>query len=61
MGVETITNEDKNKGDKKKGNNKDEEEKKKKKKEVILEDIRQNHTYNRVCFEVKMLDNFVDK
>ena len=61
MGVETITNEDKNKGDKKKGNNKDEEEKKKKKKVVILEDIRQNHTYNRVCFEVKMLDNFVDK
>ena len=61
MGVETISNEEKNKGDKKKGNNKDEEEKKKKKKEVILEDIRQNHTYNRVCFEVKMLDNFVDK
>ena len=61
MGVETISNEEKNKGDKKKGNNKDEEEKKKKKKEVIIEDIRQNHTYNRVCFEVKMLDNFVDK
>ena len=61
MGVETITNEEKNKGDKKKGNNKDEEEKKKKKKEIIIEDIRQNHTYNRVCFEVKILDNFVDK
>ena len=60
MGVEVITNEEKNK-DKKKGNNKDEEEKKKKKKEVIIEDIRQNHTYNRVCFEVKLLDNFVDK
>ena len=60
MGVEIINNEDKNK-DKKKGNNKDDEEKKKKKKEVIIEDIRQNHTYNRVCFEVKLLDNFVDK
>ena len=46
---------------KKKGNNKEEEEKKKNKKEVIIEDIRQNHTYNRVCFEVKILDNFVEK
>ena len=59
MGVETINSEEKNK-DKKKGNNK-EEEKKKKKREVIVEDIRQNHTYNRVCFEVKLIDNFVDK
>ena len=61
MGVETISNEEKNKGEKKKGNNKEEEEKKKKKKEVIIEDIRQNHTYNRVCFEIKLLDNLVDK
>ena len=60
MGVETINSEEKNK-DKKKGNNKEEEEKKKKKREVIVEDIRQNHTYNRVCFEVKLIDNFVDK
>ena len=60
MGVEIITNEDKTK-DKKKGNKNEEEEKKKKKKEVILEDIRQNHTYNRVNFEVKLLDNFVEK
>ena len=60
MGVEAVVSDDKNK-DKKKGNNKDEEEKKKKKKEIIVEDIRQNHTYNRVCFEVKLLDNFVDK
>ena len=51
---------DKDKLNKKKGN-KDEDEKKKKKKEVIIEDIRQNHTYNRVCFEVKLLENFVDK
>ena len=61
MGVETISNEEKNKGEKKKGNNKEEEEKKKKKKEVIIEDIRQNHTYNIVCFEIKLLDNLVDK
>ena len=60
MGVESLNNDDKNK-DKKKGNNKEEEEKKKKKKEIIVEDIRQNHTYNRVCFEVKLIDNFVDK
>ena len=60
MGVESLNSEDKNK-DKKKGNNKEEEEKKKKKKEIIVEDIRQNHTYNRVCFEVKLIDNFVDK
>ena len=61
MGVETISNDEKNKDKKKGSNNKDEEEKKKKKKEVIIEDIRQNHTYNRVNFEVKLLDNFVDK
>ena len=60
MGVESLVSEDKNK-DKKKGNNKEEEEKKKKKKEIIVEDIRQNHTYNRVCFEVKLLDGFADK
>ena len=60
MGIESIVSEDKNK-DKKKGNNKEEEEKKKKKKEIIVEDIRQNHTYNRVCFEVKLIDEFVDK
>ena len=60
MGVESLNNDDKNK-DKKKGNNKEEEEKKKKKKEIIVEDIRQNHTYNRVCFEVKLIDNYVDK
>ena len=60
MGIESIVSEDKNK-DKKKGNNKEEEDKKKKKKEIIVEDIRQNHTYNRVCFEVKLIDEFVDK
>ena len=60
MGVESLNSDEKNK-DKKKPNNKEEEEKKKKKKEIIVEDIRQNHTYNRVCFEVKLIDNFVDK
>ena len=62
MGVESLASaEDKNKDKKAKGNNKEEEEKKKKKKEIIVEDIRQNHTYNRVCFEVKLIDDFVDK
>ena len=66
MGIEIISrdNDDKSKkkGKKKKGEKKeDEEEKKKKKKEIIIEDLRENHTYNRVCFEVTLLENYAKK
>ena len=39
----------------------EEEEKKKKKKEIIIEDLRENHTYNRVCFEVTLLEEYAKK
>jgi len=42
-------------------NSEEEEKQKKKKKEIIIEDIRENHTYNRVCFEVTILDEYVKK
>ena len=72
MGIEIISrnNEENNKkkgkgnGRKKsqdKSNNEDEEKQKKKKKEIIVEDIRENHTYNRVCFEVTLLDEYAKK
>ena len=52
-----------NKKDKKRGQARSEEEEKtqKKKKEIYVEDIIQNHTFNRVRFEVKILSEFVDK
>ena len=72
MGIEIISrnNEENNKkkgkgnGRKKsqdKNNNEEEEKQKKKKKEIIVEDIRENHTYNRVCFEVTLLDEYAKK
>ena len=67
MGIEIISreNDDKSKkkgGKKKKTEKKDEEEeKKKKKKEIIIEDLRENHTYNRVCFEVTLLEEYAKK
>ena len=72
MGIEIISrsNEENNKkkgkgnGRKKsqdKSNSEDEEKQKKKKKEIIVEDIRENHTYNRVCFEVTLLDEYAKK
>ena len=72
MGIEIISrnNEENNKkkgkgnGRKKsqdKSNNEEEEKQKKKKKEIIVEDIRENHTYNRVCFEVTLLDEYAKK
>ena len=72
MGIEIISrnNEENNKkkgkgnGRKKsqdKSNNEDEEKQKKKKKEIIVEDLRENHTYNRVCFEVTLLDEYAKK
>ena len=33
----------------------------KKKKEIMVEDLRENHTYNRVCFEVTLLDEYAKK
>ena len=72
MGIEIISrnNEENNKkkgkgnGRKKsqdKSNNEEEEKQKKKKKEIIVEDIRENHTYNRICFEVTLLDEYAKK
>ena len=72
MGIEIMSrnNEENNKkkgkgnGRKKsqdKSNNEEEEKQKKKKKEIIVEDIRENHTYNRVCFEVTLLDEYAKK
>ena len=72
MGIEIISrNNDESKGQKKKGkgngrkrsqdNSEDEEKQKKKKKEIIVEDLRENHTYNRVCFEVTLLDEYAKK
>ena len=67
MGIEIIKNNDESKSKKKgKKNKKDdkkneEEEKKKKKKEIIIEDLRENHTYNRVCFEVTLLEEYAKK
>ena len=72
MGIEIISrnNEENNRkkgkgnGRKKsqdKSNNEDEEKQKKKKKEIIVEDLRENHTYNRVCFEVTLLDEYAKK
>ena len=67
MGIEILSRENDNdkskkKGKKKKGEKKDEEEEKsKKKKEIIVEDLRENHTYNRVCFEVTLVDGYAKK
>ena len=71
MGIEILSrnNEENNK---KKGKNNgrkksqdkssdDEEKQKKKKKEIMVEDLRENHTYNRVCFEVTLLDEYAKK
>jgi DNA topoisomerase-2 len=63
MGVEIEKNQSEKK-DKKKKKNKDEDEEKgkeKKKKPVILEDIKQNHTNNRINFEIKFLPEFASK
>ena len=62
MGIEILNKEEdksKKKGKKKRGD--DEDEKKEKKKEIIIKDLRENHTYNRVCFEVTILDEYVEK
>ena len=61
MGIEMLNkdNDDKKKGKKKK--KEDGEENKKKKKEIIIEDLRENHTYNRVCFEVTLKEDYVSK
>ena len=73
MGIEIISrNNEESKSQRKKGKNngrkksqdkssEDEEKQKKKKKEIIVEDIRENHTYNRVCFEVTLLDEYAKK
>ena len=66
MGVEMekSQSEKKEKKDKKKkkNNNEDEEKnKEKKKKPIILEDIKQNHTNNRINFEIKFLPEFASK
>ena len=64
MGIEMLNkdNDDNKKGKKKKYEKKDEEEeKKKKKKEIIIEYLRENHTYNRVCFEVTLKEDYVAK
>ena len=70
MGIEIISrnnDEGKSKNNKKgrnksKDKNSDEEDKlKKKKKEIIIEDLRENHTYNRVCFEVTLLEEYAKK
>ncbi len=72
MGIEIVSrNNDDSKSQKKKGksngrkksqdNSEDEEKQKKKKKEIIIEDLRENHTYNRVCFEVTLLDEYAKK
>jgi DNA topoisomerase-2 len=74
MGIEIISrsNNEDNKSQKKKGKNNgrkksqdkssdDEEKQKKKKKEIMVEDLRENHTYNRVCFEVTLLDEYAKK
>ena len=72
MGIEILSrnNEENNKkkgknnGRKKsqdKSNSEDDEKQKKKKKEIVIEDIRENHTYNRVCFEVTLLDEYAKK
>ena len=67
MGIEIISRENDDKSKKKGGKKKkiekkdEEEEKKKKKKEIIIEDLRENHTYNRVCFEVTLLEEYAKK
>ena len=66
MGVTILSSNNNDKKDKNKkkkgGKNEDEEkEKDKKKRDVIVEDLRENHTYNRVCFEVKLLPDVAKK
>ena len=68
MGIEIISRNNDESKNKKKGRNKskdkssDEEDKsKKKKKEIIVEDIRENQKYNRVCFEVTLLEEYAEK
>ena len=65
MGIEILSRENDNDKSKKKGKKKrgesEEEDKKKKKKEIIIEDLRENHTYNRVCFEVTLLEEYAKK
>ena len=60
MGIEILSTEDAK--NKKKGKkNKKSEEEEKKKKPIIIEDLRENHTYNRVCFEVTILEEYAKK
>ena len=62
--VTAATNEnkkDKKKGKKGGGKNEEEEKEQKKKKDIIVEDLRENHTFNRVCFEVKLLPGIASK
>jgi DNA topoisomerase-2 len=60
MGIEILSSEDAK--NKKKGKkNKKSEEEEKKKKPIIIEDLRENHTYNRVCFEVTILEEYAKK
>ena len=72
MGIEIISRNSeentkkkgKNNGRKKsqdKSNSEDEDKQKKKRKEIVIEDLRENHTYNRVCFEVTLLDEYAKK
>ena len=72
MGIEIISRNSeentkkkgKNNGRKKsqdKSNSEDEDKQKKKKKEIVIEDLRENNTYNRVCFEVTLLDEYAKK
>ena len=68
MGIEVIEDKDndkkgkKGKGKKNKNNDGNEEKsKEKKKKPIILEDIKQNHSNNKVHFEIKFLPEFTEK
>ena len=68
MGIEVIEDKDndkkgkKGKGKKNKNNDGNKEKsKEKKKKPIILEDIKQNHSNNKVHFEIKFLPEFTEK
>lgn len=62
-GIEVAGKETKEKEKKKKKKKNEEEEEKKEKetKEVIIEDVREYHTNNRVHFEVKLLPEYLDQ
>ena len=59
MGIEIKRDNDTKKKVKKKED--EEKEKSNRKKEIIIEDLRENHTYNRVCFEVTLLEEYAKK